>query len=35
MVFGLEAAAEAFRLTGGGDLDMPVAEGTWTDEVPH
>ena len=28
VVFGLEAAAEAFRLTGGGDLDMPVAEGT-------
>ena len=35
VVFGLEAAAEAFRLTGGGDLDRPVAEGTWTDEVPH
>ena len=28
VVFGLEAAAEAFRLTGGGELDMLVAEGT-------
>ncbi len=35
VVFGLEAAAEALRLTGGGELDMLVAEGTWTDEVPH
>jgi nicotinate-nucleotide pyrophosphorylase (carboxylating) len=35
VVFGLDAVAEAFRLTGCGELDVLVAEGTWIDEVPR
>jgi nicotinate-nucleotide pyrophosphorylase (carboxylating) len=34
VVFGLDAVAEAFRLTGCGELDVLVAEGTWIEEVP-
>ncbi|MCB0876491.1 MAG: carboxylating nicotinate-nucleotide diphosphorylase [Solirubrobacterales bacterium] len=35
VVYGLDAAAEAFRLTGAGDLDKLVVEGTWADAVPR
>jgi nicotinate-nucleotide pyrophosphorylase (carboxylating) len=35
VVFGLDASAEAFRLTRAGDLDKLVVEGTWTDSVPR
>jgi len=35
VVFGLDVAAEAFRLTGGGDLDKLVVEGTWSESVPR
>ncbi len=35
VVFGLDAAAEAFRLTRAGDLDKLVVEGTWADSVPR
>ena len=30
VVFGLDAAAEAFRQTGAGGLDKLIVEGTWT-----
>lgn len=35
VVFGLDAAAEAFRLTGAGDLDKLVVEGTWSEAMPR
>ncbi len=35
VVFGLDAAAEAFRLTRAGDLDKLIVEGTWNDTVPR
>ena len=35
VVFGLDAAAETFRLTRGGDLDSLVDEGAWADDVPR
>ena len=34
VVFGLEAAAEAFRQIGGGELRRVAAEGDWRDAVP-
>jgi nicotinate-nucleotide pyrophosphorylase (carboxylating) len=34
VVFGLEAAAEAFRQAGAGELRPLAAEGEWRDEVP-
>jgi nicotinate-nucleotide pyrophosphorylase (carboxylating) len=35
VVFGLDAAAEAFRQTGAGGLDKLIVEGTWTEQVPR
>ncbi len=35
VVFGLDAAAEAFRLARGGELDKLVVEGIWGDSVPR
>jgi nicotinate-nucleotide pyrophosphorylase (carboxylating) len=35
VVFGLDAAAEAFRLTRAGDLDKLIVEGTWSETVPR
>ncbi len=35
VVFGLDVAAEAFRLTNAGDLDKLVVEGTWSETVPR
>jgi len=35
IVFGLDVAAEAFRLTEGGELHKQVVEGTWAHEVPR
>ena len=35
VVFGLDVAAEAFRLTRAGDLDKLVVEGTWSESVPR
>ena len=35
VVFGLDVAAEAFRLTGAGDLDKLVVEGTWAERTPR
>jgi nicotinate-nucleotide pyrophosphorylase (carboxylating) len=35
VVFGLDAAAEAFRLTGAGDLGKLVVEGTWSEAMPR
>jgi len=34
-VFGLDAAAETFRLARGGELEKAVAEGEWSDECPR
>jgi nicotinate-nucleotide pyrophosphorylase (carboxylating) len=34
IVFGLEAAREAFRQTGAGELDALMVEGQWRDGVP-
>src|SRR4051812_49633128 len=34
VVFGLEVAAEVFRQTGGGELDVMAEEGDWRDEIP-
>ena len=34
VVYGLDAAAEAFRQAGAGDLDRLAAEGEWRDAVP-
>src|SRR5262245_12645749 len=34
VVFGLDAAAEAFRQTGAGELEAECEEGVWRDEVP-
>jgi nicotinate-nucleotide pyrophosphorylase (carboxylating) len=34
VLFGLEAAAEAFRQTGGGHLEALALEGEWRDRVP-
>ncbi|MDQ3573195.1 MAG: carboxylating nicotinate-nucleotide diphosphorylase [Actinomycetota bacterium] len=34
VVFGFDAAAEAFRQTGAGELQAVAAEGEWRDEVP-
>jgi nicotinate-nucleotide pyrophosphorylase (carboxylating) len=34
VLFGLEAAAEAFRQAGAGELQVLVAEGLWRDHVP-
>jgi nicotinate-nucleotide pyrophosphorylase (carboxylating) len=35
VVFGLDVAAEAFRLTGAGGLDKLVVEGTWSEAMPR
>ncbi len=35
IVFGLDVAAEAFRLTGAGDLGKLVVEGTWSETMPR
>jgi nicotinate-nucleotide pyrophosphorylase (carboxylating) len=35
VVFGLDAAAEAFRLTRGGELERVAEEGAWCDTVPR
>jgi nicotinate-nucleotide pyrophosphorylase (carboxylating) len=35
VVFGLAAAAEAFRLANAGELHKQVVEGTWADEMPR
>lgn len=35
VVSGLDVAAEAFRLTGAGDLDKLVVEGTWAEAIPR
>jgi nicotinate-nucleotide pyrophosphorylase (carboxylating) len=35
VVFGLDAAAAAFRRTGAGDLDKLVVEGTWSAAAPR
>src|SRR4029078_10470100 len=35
VVFGLDAAAEAFRQTGAGGLDKLIVEGSWTEYVPR
>ncbi|KAA0273390.1 MAG: carboxylating nicotinate-nucleotide diphosphorylase [Acidobacteria bacterium] len=35
VLFGLDAAAAAFRQAGAGDLDRVIAEGTWSDAVPR
>jgi nicotinate-nucleotide pyrophosphorylase (carboxylating) len=35
VVSGLDAAAEAFRLTRAGDLDKLIVEGTWSETVPR
>jgi nicotinate-nucleotide pyrophosphorylase (carboxylating) len=35
VVFGLDAAAAAFRRTGAGDLDKLVVEGTWSEAAPR
>jgi len=34
VLFGLEPAAEVFRQTGAGDLEIAAAEGEWRDDVP-
>ena len=34
VLFGIEAAAETFRQTGGGPLEASATEGTWRDQVP-
>jgi nicotinate-nucleotide pyrophosphorylase (carboxylating) len=34
VVFGLEVAAEVFRQTGAGELDVMGEEGDWRDEIP-
>jgi nicotinate-nucleotide pyrophosphorylase (carboxylating) len=34
VLFGLDAAAEAFRQTGAGELEPLLDEGRWTDSVP-
>jgi len=35
VLFGLDAAAAAFRQTGAGELDKLIVEGTWSEAVPR